>query len=705
METPLAAAAAVAAVALAWAYLIHRRQRGARAKGTILETAGERDARLKEALRPLEKGLTVYFAGESPCARRVLWALREKGLEYKSCVVSLVHGEQRHPAFLALNPQGKVPILVCRGLKHVADVTIFESNAILLFLDEAFPETTPVLPTAPDQRLEARLWNYWELAMAEEIWPLSRMQVDGVLWRFAHSRSEWDKAKKLMGSGDPFYTAKISNIAAGTYLSPAQMRRCQIGTARGFAMLEHALSDGREFLVGGTFSVADISVTPRLLKAPINGLVATPAQRAEHPHCIRFFERMRARKALAPFRRGDDATWGSGSGCYVLSLAGFGPAWLDGIPWWLITLIGNLRHGTYSFKRCNASSAPKRSDPVVLASLLRGIPDRTAVPPPAPPAGQAQAGRPGWQLYADPALPLCAAVRIVLETISSAPSDGAVAPPTPATTLVPVDNALCENFSRKVLALMPFGELPVMVGANGAVCYGPTNIAEYAIEEALALAGNAGSGKPWAAMMPSDPVLRATCRKWAGWARTGFHYQLHPLYWRDVAGPRLRRQFGDDEAGLRAALAASLGDGGSSRVPIDCIHAIDAYAHASETPGAALRGVYGEASEAELVERLWYVDAALAEHHADGPPADATQQAFLCGPGAPTIADAFAAPLCAVALARYHYALGGKSAPARVTAWLGALRAYSPAFDETLAALVEAWGVNVTALKGLHAWM
>ena len=101
------------AAAAAAAYLLYRRGRRAREAGTPNESAAERDARLRHALTPLEKGITIFWAGESPCARRVLITLREKGLAYKSCVISLLHGEQRHPAFLAVNPQGKVPVLVC----------------------------------------------------------------------------------------------------------------------------------------------------------------------------------------------------------------------------------------------------------------------------------------------------------------------------------------------------------------------------------------------------------------------------------------------------------------------------------------------------------------------------------------------------------------------------------------------------------------
>ena len=192
----VATGVAAAGGAICWLYLRGRRYR------THEEGAAARDARLTRALQPAD-GLTVYWAGESPCARRVLVTLREKGLPYRSCVISLLHGEQRHPSFLAINPQGKVPVLVVRGVPGVEDAVIYESAAIVLFLDEAFPDAAPrLLPEGRRARLEARLWQYWELCAAEEFWPLSRVQVDGVLWRWGYSKEEWEAASKLMSGGD-----------------------------------------------------------------------------------------------------------------------------------------------------------------------------------------------------------------------------------------------------------------------------------------------------------------------------------------------------------------------------------------------------------------------------------------------------------------------------------------------------------------------
>lgn len=62
-----------------------------------------------------------------------LWMLEEIGEPYELHVLDLKAGEQRHPAYLAINPMGKVP-----ALEH-AGVLVTEVGAICLYLADAFP--------------------------------------------------------------------------------------------------------------------------------------------------------------------------------------------------------------------------------------------------------------------------------------------------------------------------------------------------------------------------------------------------------------------------------------------------------------------------------------------------------------------------------------------------------------------------------------
>jgi glutathione S-transferase len=70
----------------------------------------------------------------SPNTRRALFALEEHGAAYELVTVNLMAGEQKTPAYLALNPTGRVPTLVD------GDFVLWESNAILEYLAALHPE-------------------------------------------------------------------------------------------------------------------------------------------------------------------------------------------------------------------------------------------------------------------------------------------------------------------------------------------------------------------------------------------------------------------------------------------------------------------------------------------------------------------------------------------------------------------------------------
>ena len=63
---------------------------------------------------------------------RIHWALEELGVPYEHVVLDRAKGEHRAPAYLAINPNGKVPGLVDGGQPY------FESLAILLHLAESY---------------------------------------------------------------------------------------------------------------------------------------------------------------------------------------------------------------------------------------------------------------------------------------------------------------------------------------------------------------------------------------------------------------------------------------------------------------------------------------------------------------------------------------------------------------------------------------
>jgi len=69
--------------------------------------------------------------------------------------VDFKHKEHQTPGFLELNPMGKVPVLVD------GDFSLWESNAILVYLAKKFPETN-ALPEGDQARAEVDRWLHWQ---------------------------------------------------------------------------------------------------------------------------------------------------------------------------------------------------------------------------------------------------------------------------------------------------------------------------------------------------------------------------------------------------------------------------------------------------------------------------------------------------------------------------------------------------------------
>lgn len=77
--------------------------------------------------------LVLYYGSGSPYAWRVQLALEHKALPYERKVLSFSAGDTRTPEFLALNPRHRVPVIVD------GDFVLYESNAIVEYLDDAYP--------------------------------------------------------------------------------------------------------------------------------------------------------------------------------------------------------------------------------------------------------------------------------------------------------------------------------------------------------------------------------------------------------------------------------------------------------------------------------------------------------------------------------------------------------------------------------------
>ena len=111
----------------------------------------------------------------SPNPQKVTFALLELGLDCEQIPVDLAKGEQREPEFLAVNPAGRVPVLVDDG------VTLTESQAILAYLGD---KTGRLWPASAAGRAQALQWLFFlsqhVMPAAGEVALRIRSRVTGV---------------------------------------------------------------------------------------------------------------------------------------------------------------------------------------------------------------------------------------------------------------------------------------------------------------------------------------------------------------------------------------------------------------------------------------------------------------------------------------------------------------------------------------------
>ena len=93
--------------------------------------------------------LKFYYSG-APNPTKVALFLEEAGVPYEAIPVDTRKGDQHKSEFLAVNPNAKVPAIVD------GDATVFDSNAILLYLAEKTGKFLP--PNTPANRAELLSW-------------------------------------------------------------------------------------------------------------------------------------------------------------------------------------------------------------------------------------------------------------------------------------------------------------------------------------------------------------------------------------------------------------------------------------------------------------------------------------------------------------------------------------------------------------------
>jgi glutathione S-transferase len=183
---------------------------------------------------------------------RVRWTLQELGVDFEAVTIDLQKGDNRTPDFRALNPAGKLPVLVD------GDAVLTESVAIVLYLADKYPEHR-LLPTEVAARGQAYRWMLF-----------TATELEQPLWRITRNVLVYPEAER-----------QPSDVA---------IARREFGEMA--AVLARHM-EGREYVVGDRVSVVDFVTAYTLYWANEEELLG------DQPVLRSYMERMYARPKAA----------------------------------------------------------------------------------------------------------------------------------------------------------------------------------------------------------------------------------------------------------------------------------------------------------------------------------------------------------------------------------------------------------------------
>jgi glutathione S-transferase len=208
-------------------------------------------------------GLHIYGVARTR-AFRALWAAEELGIAYEHRPIEIGDAGARTPEFLALNPNGRLPVIID------GDFVLPESMAITLYLAKKYGLGT-LYPVRLEDEARVWQWSFWAIAEVDRgvnIWSLHAVRLPP---------AERNNA--------------LREEALGVIAAP-------------FKVLDAAVAL-QSYLLGSAFTIADLNVAAIISRAVDMDLSAWPHLKTWLMRCL---DRPAARAALALKTRSDSET-------------------------------------------------------------------------------------------------------------------------------------------------------------------------------------------------------------------------------------------------------------------------------------------------------------------------------------------------------------------------------------------------------------
>jgi glutathione S-transferase len=240
--------------------------------------------------------LKLYHAEPVANSLKCLIPLKEKGLAFESRYVDLHKFEQHEPWFVAMNPEGQVPVLDHDG------VIITQSTVINEYLEDAFPDTPPLRPADPVGKARMRYWNKF---VDEHVMNFVSMHGWHRLITVLARSIANDEFEKMM-SRVPLKEQRDKWRTARSGFSQEQLDEAERKVRVAVDKVEKQLGE-TPWLAGGTFTLADVNFFSHC-GMMIGRLFPQIGTREICPRLLDWADKMRARPGVAAALKMEDRT-------------------------------------------------------------------------------------------------------------------------------------------------------------------------------------------------------------------------------------------------------------------------------------------------------------------------------------------------------------------------------------------------------------